>query len=337
MRRSLLALTLLFALGAHAQINVNKLKNKAQKKLEEGSSKSSDKKTTTTTTNNSGQTSGTTTNQSTTENGSTANTGLANRANFYKNMHSYIDRNLSNAANRSWDDGFLDYLDGLDIDRLEQTMTDDEAVCGNFLMLYPKKLPTSGMGTITRNNLNEFAFAKIADENAEPPAGEDGKKIMKFYIEYCWFKHDLMNGKTAIINNLRSSIQEAESAHPRQQYRLAKLAKRQAEMAHKLLPDDMRIADLKEDADRAYNSVIEGFGKMISGPYHKDHLTEVAVFNKKTSFASESEADELDVIIPGESAYITGYFAMTNKTAGGIPSLVFISPEDPAMQNPTHG
>lgn len=337
MKRIFLIAALLMTCYSYSQININKIANKTKKAVNDKKAQKKSEDNNSGTTNNNGSQSGTTTNTNTNSGTSqsntstaptTANSGLGQKALYYQQKEKFIERYLPNTANRSWDNDFLNYLDEFNIEELEKNMAADKDVCGQFLMLYPKKLPTSGMGTITQNNLSEFGFAAIADANAEPTASEDGKKIMKFYIEYCWFKHELIKNKTALTQNLKRTIQNAESAHIRQKFKMAKLAKRSGEMAVRLLPDDMRIADLRDEAVRTYQSTVSGFGNMLCSDFHKTHLEEIVVFNKKPSFASETQADLVQTIIPGESAVITGYFAMTNKDAGGIPSLLFISPEN---------
>ena len=336
MKQLFLLIGLAFMTASYSQINLNSVANKTKKTLKNNKKKntnSSEEKKEGTNNQNGSQTNSNTTNNTnqsgeTADNNSQGTNDLAQKAAFYDQMNKFIDRNLPNTAYRKWDNDFLNYLDQFNIERLEAQMKEDEAVCGVFLQLYPKKLPTSGMGTITQNNLSEYSFARVADANAEPPAGEDGKKIMKFYITYCEFRHELITNKNMLINNLKRSIQDAESAHARQKFKLAKLAKRSGEMAARLLPDDMRIADLRDEAVRTYQSTVSGFGNMLCSDFHKTHLTEIVVFGKEPSFANEGEADLIQTIVPGEPAYITGYFATTNKTAGGIPSILLISPEN---------
>lgn len=331
---TILCIALLPLIGS-AQINVNKIKNKAKGTLntnknsgststEKSSSETENKTTETTKTTNS-----TSTNTGANSGTNTANSsGLPAAANFYDGMRQFIDRNLSNIGNRDWSHDFMDDIETADIPRLEQRMKDDAEVAGDFLMLYPKKLPTSGMGTITQQNVNEFTFANVADPSAEPPASEEGKKIMKFYIEYCLFKYDLISNNKNVANMINRSIQEADNAHIKQKLDLAIKAKRQGELAFMLMPDDMRIEELKDEAVANYNTTLDGFGMMISGPYHREHIQGIKVLKAKPNFGSETATDELETIVPGEPAYITGYFAMTNKDAGGIPSLLFISPEN---------
>ena len=318
---------LLVAQLGFGQLNINKLKNKAKNQVnkEKKEEKEEEKKETTnssTSTNNNNSTTST----------NTSNEGnyLVESANFYDKMESYIDRHLPNVGNREWSHDFMNYLDMLDLPRLEARMEKDFEQFGENLMIYPKKLPTSGMGTLTQSNLDSYRFEgiRVADANAEPPSGENAKKMLDFYKEYVMFKHGLSDGKTNISRMITASIQEAEGAHPRNKFNLAKKAKRQATLAHTLMPDDMRIADLKDEADKTYNTIIDGFGNMISGEFHRNHLQEIVVFNSKPSFGSETDAQLVETIIPGEPAYVTGYFAMTNKTAGGIPSMLFINPED---------
>ena len=331
--RTKLILGICLLVGApftQAQLNLNKLKNKVEKSTKKDDKKKEDEKTDQTTTTTPTTTSTTTNNTNTLEPtpGITTNEGLPKAAGFYNSMYKFMDRNMDNVATRQWSSDFLTQLEILDLPRLEKRIESDLAVAGDFLMLYPKKLPTSGMGTITQSTLSEYSFARIADATATPPESADGKLILQFYVEYCYFKHELFNGKSALTTNLQRAIQEAESAHIRQRYNFAVHAKKCGEMAAQLLPDDMRISDLRDDAAKLLSTTIDGFGKMICGEYHKNHLQEITVFKTKPTFATESDADEVDMIIPGDPAYITGYFAMTNKDAGGIPSMLFINPEN---------
>ncbi len=333
----LLAVCMLFSLQyAQSQINLNKIKNKVDKSTKKSDDKKSNSNSNSNTNTNgnsntknssTNSTTNTTGNSGSTDNSSNSN-ALANTAAFYNRMYKFMDRNMDNVATRQWDDQFIQELELLDLPRLEQRIQDDIPTAGDFLMLYPKKLPTSGMGTITQNTLNEYEFARIAEPTATPPESEDGKLILKFYVEYAYFKHELINNKSTLTMNLQKIIQQAESAHIRQRYNQAVFAQKSCEQAAKLLPDDMRIADLKDEADKLLNTTIDGFGNMISGEYHKTHIQKISVFKTKPSFSTETAADEVETIIPGEPAYVTGYFAMTNKDAGGIPSMLFINPQN---------
>ncbi|MEO9532178.1 MAG: hypothetical protein ABJG68_10705 [Crocinitomicaceae bacterium] len=330
--RTKLILGICLLVGApfsQAQLNLNKLKNKVEKSTKKDDKKKTESNSNQNTTN---QNNGSTTTNSTTNNTQTnppkENNGLAKTAGFYNRMYKFMDRNMDNVATRQWSSDFIAELEILDLPRLEERINADIATAGDFLMLYPKKIPTSGMGTITQATLNEYEFARIADANALPPESADGKLILQFYVEYAYFKHELYKGKSQLTMNLQKAIQKAESAHIRQRYNDAVFAQKACEQAVKLLPDDMRISDLKDDADKLLNTVIDGFGNMICGEYHRNHLKQISVFKTKPSFATETESDEIDMIIPGEPAYITGYFAMTNKDAGGIPSMLFINPEN---------
>ncbi len=315
----------LLSYNTEGQVGLGKLKNKA-KSMVPKKDKSSSKTESSSRSSETSKTSKSTTSSKATE---SKGSSLSSFSSYYKAKGAYIDRHLSNIANRGdWSREFMDHIESADIVSIEKKMKEDESKCGQFLMLYPKKLPTSGMGTITRNNLSEYKFARVAAEDAEPEQGEDGKKIMNFYKEYCLLKQELITGSKSISDMLRKSIQETEGAHIRQRFKQAKHTKRQGEIAHMLLPNDERISDLKAEADRLYIATVEGFGNMLSGDYHKTHLTEVSVFNTQPNFGKESASEEVKIIKPGETAYITGYFAMTNKDAGGIPSLLFINPEN---------
>lgn len=315
MKIFVLALSLGVVHNADAQINLNKVKNKVKVPKAKKQNSSSQEAT------NEGS------GNASSDNASSGSAKM-NAASYYDEKRKFIDRNLANISVREWTEDFLEMLEQADIPGLEAKMKEDEEKFGKMLMLYPKKLPTSGMGAITQKNLDKYSFARIADANAEPPTGDAAQKMLKFYNEYCFMKEQLVNGGTDVAASLRKSIQEADNAHPLNQFNYAKLAKRQAETAAALMPDNMRITDLRDEAVNVYKGTIAKMGKMITGPFHEANLQNMVVFSKNPSFGSENEADLVDVIIPGEEAYITGYFAMTNKTAGGIPSLLLINPEN---------
>ena len=331
MKKLILLCLVLCTMHGHAQVSLGKLKNKAKSavsKNKKETGKEEAKPASSSSSNNEPVRQTGTTKSTTSSASKTASSPLADVSAFYKAKRSFIDRYMPNIANRQWTHEFMDDMETLDILALEKKMAEDESICGQFLMLYPKKLPTSGMGTITRNNVGNYKFARVAGPNDEPPASSEGKAILDFYKEYCLMKQEIIEGNTSIASMLRKSIQETESAHIRQRFNQAKLTKRQGEYAVMLLPNDERIKELKQESDRVYFATVEGFGNMLSGDYHKTHIQQISVFNTTPAFGSETASMEVETIIPGQTAYITGYFAMTNKDAGGIPSLLFINPEN---------
>lgn len=247
---------------------------------------------------------------------------------FYDSKRKAMHNDLSNIGYREWSEDFIDEIEKLDYPSLIARMEKEAPKHPEFFMLYPKKLPTSGMGAVTRNNLGDYPFASIADENAEPPTGTETSKFLNFYKEYCLFRATLNKDKTNISKNIRKSITNTENEHPRNKYTSAALTLRRANAAVALFPGDLRIQELQEDAQKLYRNTIDGFGKMITGNFHKTHMEQIVVFKNKPTLGKENEADLLEVVTPGQDAYITGYFSATNKDAGGIPSLLFVSPEN---------
>ena len=312
----IIGLAVITPFGVNGQININKLKNKVKNTTNSNSNSN---------TTNSGQTT-TTTNNNT---NSTGENSFVNELWAYYKAKGKVMHNIKiNLTSREWNDAFLDQLENLDMPGVESKITEDLEKLDSYLMIYPKKLPTSGMGTMTKQNMNDYSFARFASETAEPPADENGKKILAFYKDYVMFKKELMNGKGDLVKQIRNSIQEADGAHPRNQFTHAKLAKRKADMAVYYLPEDEQLKDIRDEAHQAYKRTVEGFGKMITGDFHVNHLEQIVIFNKEPQMGSESASDVITTVIPGEEAYLTGYFTMTNKDAGGLPSLMIISPDN---------
>ena len=283
--------------------------------------------TTTTTQNNSSP-------QSTNNNVTTATDNTEGRltfgqvAAFYEGKQKAMHYDLANIGGRGeWSEDFVVEIEKLDYPALMERMEKDAAKHPEFFMLYPKKLPSSGMGTITQKNLGDYPFASIASETAEPPSGSETSKFLKYYKEYCMFRAALDKDKSEIAKNLRASITKTENEHNRNKYTAARLTVRRANAAVALYPGDLRFEELKEDAHRLYNSTIAGFGKMITGEFHKSNLEKIMVFGKKPSIGNENTADIIEVIKPGQAAHIVGYFSATNRESGGLPSLLTVSPE----------
>ncbi|UKN01121.1 hypothetical protein K6119_15435 [Paracrocinitomix mangrovi] len=330
MKRVLLIMgvALILPLSSNAQINLNKIKNKAKgtvKTNNNSSSSSSSSSGDSKTTNNTNSGTSTSTSQNT---ASGENAYVVESMPYYYEKGKHMHNIKINLTSREWDRPFLDELEQLDFPAIEAKIKADEEKLGDYLMIYPKKLPTSGMGTMTQQNMNEYSFARFADANAEPPSGDNGKKILDFYKDYVLFKKELIDGKGDLVKQIRDAIQEAEGAHPRNQYTYAKEARDRADMAVLMVPGEMQLEDMRDEAHQTYKRTIEQFGKMITGTYHRDHLEQIVVFGSEPKVGTETDAQLIETIIPGKPAYITGYFTMTNKTAGGIPSLLFISPDD---------
>lgn len=303
-KQIVLVISVVWSFQSSGQINLNKYKeNVPQKKTETGTS-----------------------GNSTSVNANSTN--LADYAKYYDEKRKFIYSNLANAANREWDENFMNLLETLDWTSLEQKIATDINSIGDHLMIYPKKLPTSGMGTMTQQNLGDYKIARVAEATAEPPATEHSKLILDFYKQYVMFKQGLINGSENIAKMIQTNIQKTESEFPVNKFNSATYTKRQALLAYEFLPDNMRISDLKDDAVKMYDTVLDGFGNLISGSFHRQHMMEIVVFGSEPTFGQETESALLQKIIPGKAAYVTGYFGMTNKVAGGIPSLLFISPSD---------
>lgn len=349
----LLIMGSLFAFNFEADAQFGKLKNAIKKtttnssknntKTNSSSTTTATKSTTTTqpktTSSSSNSQPATTTNSSTSTktNNSTATTNNNNNegrltfgqvAAFYEGKRKNMQNDLSNIGYREWSEDFIDEIEKFDYTALTAKIEKEAPKHPEFFMLYPKKLPTSGMGAVTRSNLADYPFANIADENADPPAGNETSKFLNFYKEYCLFRATLTKDKTNISKNIRKSMTQTENEHPRNKYTSAALTLRRANAAVTLFPGDLRIQELQEDAQKLYRSTIDGFGKMITGNFHKTHIEQIVVFKNKPTLGKENEADLLEVVTPGQNAYITGYFSATNKDAGGIPSLLFVSPEN---------
>lgn len=239
-----------------------------------------------------------------------------------------MHNDLARTAERAWTDDFIDKLEELDFPGLTERIKKDAVKHPEFFKLYPKLLPSSGYNTMTKSNLADYPFAMIAAETEDPPTGSETTKFLNFYKEYCIFKGDLLKNKSSLINNIRTAITATENEHPRNKYGKAKLMLRSAKMAHSMLPEDLRLEELKDEAEKVYYATLEGFGKMLTGDFHRKNLEKIVIFKSKPSIGKENAADVIDVIIPGQEAYITGYFTATNKDAGGIPSLLVMNPEN---------
>lgn len=248
---------------------------------------------------------------------------------YFDAKRKLMQNDLSQTAQQTWDNNFIDKLEELDFAGLTQRINKDALKHPAFFKLYPKKLPTSGYNAISKGNLAEYSFANVAGQDEEPPTGSETSKFLNFYKAYCFFRGELQKGKNDVIRNIRKAINETENEHLRNKYGVAKLMLRRAKMAHALLPDDLRLEELKDEAEKVYQATIAGFGKMITGDFHKTYLEQMVVFKSKPSIGKENPNAVIKTIIPGQPAYIVGYFSATNKDAGGLPSLLLINPENP--------
>ena len=243
-------------------------------------------------------------------------------ASYYAKQKKMINNDFRYLNNNAFSEATLAKLDEFNYPELLKRMKADMQKYPEYFKIYPKKLPGSGMGCITKKNVNQFSEFNIADKNAEPPTNQISKKILDFYKTYCFWRKATLE-KESMVSNLRATILKADQAEQVFKFERAVFAQRYAKAVKQLLPDNEQISDLAKEADEVYKSAVTQIRHLFTGKFHENHLQQLMVFSKKPVWGHEKESDIIQTIVPAKPAYITGFFAAYNSL--GIPTLVLLN------------
>jgi len=250
-----------------------------------------------------------------------ANTSVGG-AGYYKSKADILHRNFAYLSQSPWDADMLYKVKQFNFPEFYKKIIADKAEHPDWFKIYPATLPGSGMGCMTKQNVNQFTAFGLAGADEKPSQNADIKKIVKFYQEYAYWKQVMKNNGETMVRNLRSAITKVGERHIDYRYEEAVFALNYAKTLHQVCPDNERINELVTDAQGAYTSTVNEIRSVFSGKFHENNLQQIVVFKNKPVWGKENKADIVTEVKVGEPAWLTGFFTAVNSM--GLPSLMFM-------------
>ena len=152
----------------------------------------------------------------------------------------------------------------------------------------------------------------------------DLKSINSYLMSIYEWRAKIKKNPRGMAMTVQNLINGAEQAQEVKKFDCARNAIKMAQAIKELDPENPMIDDMLKDAQSNYTQYLTVIEHLMTGKTHKNHLKELVVFNKKQNIGSENEGDITTTINAGEYAFLTGYFAATNKDAGGVPTLNWV-------------
>jgi len=248
--------------------------------------------------------------------------GTLEGANYYAQKAKIIHWKFTNLSQNEWSENELDEVKRFNFPEFYKKMEADKAKSPDYFKIYPSTLPGSGMGCMTKKNVDQFTAFGVAPADKKPPLSVDAKTITDFYEDYAYWKLVMKNNGESLVRNLRNAITKAEQKHIDYKYEAAIFVLDYAKTLQQVCPDNERIEELVNDANDVLKSTIEELRSLFCGKFHEKNLQKIFVFKNKPVCGKENEANIVNELKVGEAAWITGYF--TSKNSLGLPTLAFM-------------
>ena len=236
-----------------------------------------------------------------------ANSGsILSKTKTYKNMEKQMSGWQNSLVRLSWTEDVISDIEKYPA--FEAMMKKDVAAHPKFFRLYPKQLKNkSGMGTITKNNFDEFTSYRLAGEDEDPPANSND--IKDFYIRYCYWRNIMDKDVSKVMSEATKVIAKAAEAKLQDKIDMSKFAIRYCKAVKIMYPENPMSNDLIARAEATLLKSWDDVRHLLSGKMHKAHYKELVGYNEKPIIGKENEAAITNEIIPGKPFYFVGYFA----------------------------
>lgn len=308
-----LVVLLFFFLGtsfkAEAQINLNKLKNKA---IQKANDKTKDKKTDNSTSQKEEVKSNTTSNTSTsssTSNQSSKKLSAEQEAYFW----TFYQSVTSECEAMVWREGVYEgyFLSMYElkpakiekflflVNDLEQQIEKDKKITPETFKFYGNKTEMpQGMEYGAANN--DALPTKLRAAN---------KYVTKYYV---WKANVKDKFHSDLAKNVQTYINQSKqyATTPNQlgfAWRYANTALQFADAFSKLQPNNQEMATKKQEAQTQINAIITALRPKLSGKFQEENLEKVIAFKQKQIVGKENKADIIQEIIPAEPTYLMAY------------------------------
>jgi hypothetical protein len=320
-----LALICFFPSQTKAQLNLNKLKNKAVKELNNSGNNSKNQNTSTTG------------NQPTSQptNVVSGKSGASLSQEQETAWMNYYQEATQECRAMTWKEGVYDsYFINMYV--LDQTKWD------KFLFL------TEGMDERIKNDKKTAPDAfKFYGNKAEMPEGMEyggssrdflgsrlGSGVNKNITEYYKWKASVKTKNyTELTQNVQKYIDKSKELIKENglgyAYRYANVAIKLADAITKFQPANPEIAGMKKSAQTQYDNVIKALRPKLSGSFHEENFEKVVAFSAKQTAGKENKTEIINEITPGQSTYLMAYTvdpltalgAKSTMSTGGRPKF----------------
>jgi hypothetical protein len=288
----LLAIAVLLPNQATAQININKLKEKAKEKV--GGDKGQNQQQGNV---NQGQ-----------QKGSDDFTELAN---YYSDKAAQLKHYPFvhyNFGQLDWDENSVKAIETFDMPGTLSKMEQDKQKYPKLFKIYPKTLPTGGMNVMTKNDIPTNAD-KAGDNEDFPYNDDNARKINDFYRDYINWKSVSMTKQRDVAQLVNKIISNAESAGTSEKLDKSAFAIRAVNALKTIQPENPMLGDLEKRALQVQDKCFDDVRHVLTGELHKTHFKKLVGFKSMPLIGKENKAEITNEIIPGKPFYLVGYFA----------------------------
>lgn len=337
----LLSAMLLSCTLCKAQINLNKLKDKASKAIE-GNDKNKNTQPQSTTPSNTQTQNSSSTNTDNTK--STTNQGAGLSKDEETEWMNYYQNSTAEARAMVWREGlydgyfmnmfqldarkignFLFFLDGLD----KKIEADKKRMKEPFMFYGSKNSMPEGMeyGGANRDFLGSRLGTGVNKNITEYYTWRANVKT-KYYLEFAQGVQKYTIESKRLTTEGKNALGFA--------FRNVNVAILLSNAISQFQPSNQEITKAKKEAESQFNSVLTALKPSLSGKFHEEHLEKICLFNQKQITGKENKDQEIQEIIPGKPTYmiafavdpLTNLGAKSVLSSGNRPKLPYLQLKD---------
>ena len=341
---SMLSALILLSITTSAQINLNKIKDKALKAADNNTKNNSTQNNSSSnaqTQNSSVTNSSSSTANSVTENKNTGTGITKDEENMW--MVYYQDATSESRA-MVWREGlydgyfmnmfqidtrkiskFLFFMDGLD----KKIEADKKIMKEPFMFYGSKNSMPEGMeyGGPNRDFLGSRLGSGVNKNITEYYTWRATVKT-KYYTEFAQSVQKYIDESKRLGSEGKNALGFA--------FRYANAAIQLSNAISQFQPANQEIIKTKKDAEAQYNSVLNALKPSLAGKFHEEHLEKICLFNQKQIAGKENKDQEIQEIIPGKPTYMVAYAvdpltnlgAKSTLSTGNRPKLPYLQLKD---------
>lgn len=311
-----------------AQLNLNKLKDKAAKAVEGNDKNKNSQSQTNSSSNNQSQTTSNSNSSTKTTPVTKDQSGALSKDEETEWMN-YYQSATSEARAMVWREGlydgyfmnmfqidtrkignFLFFLDGLD----KKIEADKKRMKEPFMFYGSKNSMPEGMeyGGANRDFLGSRLGTGVNKNITEYYSWRASVKT-KYYAEFAQSVQKYIAESKRLSSEGKNALGFA--------FRYANVAIQLSNAISQFQPSNQEIVKTKKEAEAQYNAVLAALRSSLAGKFHEEHLEKICLFNQKQTLGKESKDQEIQEIIPGKPTYLIAY-AVDPLTSLGAKSVM---------------